>query len=49
MLPNLSAFFEKNDIEQETMNRTMLSVNEHLKIIEEEISRYLPDTPFALA
>ncbi|XP_076803440.1 zinc finger BED domain-containing protein 5-like [Clavelina lepadiformis] len=52
MLPNLSAFFEENDIEQETMNRTILSVKEHFKILEEEISRYfpnLPDTPFALA
>ena len=52
MLSNLSAFFEENDIEQETMNRTILSVKEHLKILEEEISRYfpnLPDTPFALA
>ena len=52
MLSILSAFFEENDIEQETMNRTILSVKEHIKIIEEEISRYfpiLPDTPFALA
>ena len=52
MLSNLSAFFEENDIEQETMNRTILSVKEHFKILEEEISRYfpnLPDTPFALA
>ena len=52
MLSNLSAFFEENDIEQETMNITMLSVKEHLNILEEEISRYfpnLPDTPFALA
>ena len=52
MLSNLSAFFEENDIEQETMNRTMLSVKEHIKVLEEEISRYfpnLPDTPFALA
>ena len=52
MLSNLSAFFEENDIEQETMNRTILSVKEHPKILEEEISRYfhnLPDTPFALA
>ena len=51
MLSNLSAFFEENDIEQETINRTILSVKEHLKILEEEISRYfpnLPDTPFAL-
>ena len=34
------------------MNKTILSVKEHLKILEEEISRYfpnLPDTPFALA
>ena len=34
------------------MNRRILSVKEHLKILEEEISRYfhnLPDTPFALA
>ena len=52
MLSNLSAFFEENDIEQETMNRTILSVKEHLKILKEEISRYfpnLPDTSFALA
>ena len=52
MLSKLSAFFEENDIEQETMNRTILSVNEHLNILEEEISRYfpnLPDTQFALA
>ena len=52
MLSNLSAFFEENDIEQKTMNRTILSVKEHFKILEEEISRYfpnLPDTPFALA
>ena len=52
MLSNLSVFFEENDIEQETMNRTILSVKEHIKILEEEISRYfpnLPDTPFALA
>ena len=51
MLSNLSAFFEENDIELETMNRTILSVKEHLKILEEDISRYfpnLPDTPFAL-
>ena len=51
MLSNLSAFLEENDIEQETMNRTILSVKEHLKILEEEISTYfpnLPDTPFAL-
>ena len=51
MLSNLSAFFEENDIEQETMNRTILSVKEHIKILEEEISRYfpnLPDIPFAL-
>ena len=34
------------------MNRTILYVKEHLRIIEVEISRYfpnLPDTPFALA
>ena len=52
MLSNLSAFFEENDIEQETMNRTILSVKEHIKILKENISRYfpnLPDTPFALA
>ena len=52
MLSNLYAFFEENDIELETMNRTILSVKEHLKILEEEISRYFPnlrDTPFALA
>ena len=52
MLSNLSAFFEENNIEQETMNRAILFVREHLKILEEEISRYfsnLPDTPFALA
>ena len=52
MLSNLSTFFEENDIEQETMYRTILSVKEHLKIIEEEISRYLPnlpETPFAFA
>ena len=52
MLSNLSAFFEENDIEQETMNRTMLFVKEHVKILEEEISRCfhnLTDTPFALA
>jgi len=52
MLSNLSAFFEENDIEQETMNRTLLSVKEHFKILEEEILKYfpnLPDTPFALA
>ena len=33
------------------MNRTILSVKEHIKILEEEISRYfpnLPDIPFAL-
>ena len=51
MLSNLSAFFEENDIEQETMNRAILSVKEHIKILEEEISRYfpnLPDTPFVL-
>ena len=52
MLSNLYAFFEENDIELETMNRTILSVKEHLKILEEEISRYFPnlrDTSFALA
>ena len=52
MLSNLSAFLEENDIEQETMNRTIISVKEHLKILEEEISRCfpnLPNTPFALA
>ena len=52
MLSNLSAFFEENDIEQETMNRTILSVKEHIKILKEEMSRYfpnLPDTPFSLA
>ena len=52
MLSNLSAFFEENDIEQETMNRTILSVKEHIKILKENISRYfpnLPDTPFSLA
>ena len=52
MFSNLSAFFEEYDIEQETMNRTILSVKEQLKILEEEISRYflnLPNTPFALA
>ena len=51
-MSNLSAFFEENDIEQETINRTMLSVKELIKFLEEEISRYfpnLPDTPFALA
>ena len=37
MLSNLSAFFEESDIEQETMNRTILSVKEHLKILENEI------------
>ena len=50
MISNL--LFEENDIEQETMNRTILSVKEHLKILDEEISRYfpnVPDTPFALA
>ena len=52
MLSNLSAFFEENDIEQETMNKTILSVKDHFTILEEEISRYfpnLPDMPFALA
>ena len=52
MFSNLSAFFEENDTEQETMNRTILFVKEHLRILEEEISRYfsnLPNTPFALA
>ena len=52
MLSNLYAFFEENDIELETMNRIILSVKEHLKILEEEISRYFPnlrDTSFALA
>ena len=52
MLSNLFAFFEENDIEQETTNRTILSVKEHLRILEEEISRYfpnLPGIPFALA
>ena len=52
MLSNLYAFFEENDIELETMNRTILSVKEHLKILEEEISRYFPnlrDTSIALA
>ena len=52
MLSNLSAFFEENDIEQEIINRTLLSVKEHLKILEEEMSRYfpnLPDTPFSRA
>ena len=34
MLSNLSAFFEENDIEQETMIRTILSVKENLKILE---------------
>ena len=50
MFLNLSAFFEENDIKQETTNRTILSVKEHLKILE-EISRYfsnLLNTPFAL-
>ena len=37
MLSNLSAFFEESDIEQETMNRTILSVKGHLKILENEI------------
>ena len=52
MFSNLSAFFEENDTEQETINRAILTVKEHLKILEEEISRYfpnLPNTPFALA
>ena len=52
MLSNLYAFFEENDIELETMNGTILSVKEHLKILEEEISIYFPnlrDTSFALA
>ena len=52
MFSNLSAFFEENDIEQETMNRTIFSVKEHLKILDEEILKYflnLPNTPFALA
>ena len=52
MFSNSSAFFEENDIEQETRNKTILSVREHLKILEEEISRYfpnLPDTQFTLA
>jgi zinc finger BED domain-containing protein 5/7/8/9 len=52
MLPNLSAFFEENDVEVETKNGTILSVKEHFQILEEEMSRYfpnLPDTPFALA
>ena len=52
MFSNLSAFFEENDTEQETMNRTILSVKEQLKILEEKISRYflnLPNTPFVLA
>ena len=52
MLSNLSAFFEENDIELETMNRTKLSVKEQIKILEEEISRYFPnlsDTQFSLA
>ena len=51
MLSNLSAFFEENDIELETMNRTKLSVKEQIKILEEEISRYFPnlsDTQFSL-
>lgn len=51
LLSNLSAFFKENDIEQETMSRTILSVKEYLKILE-GISRYfpnIPDTSFALA
>ena len=52
MFSNLSDFFEENNIKQKTMNRTILFVKEHLKILEEEISRYfpnLPNTPFTLA
>ncbi|KAM4722957.1 zinc finger BED domain-containing protein 5-like [Rhinophrynus dorsalis] len=51
MLPNLSAFFEENDVELD--KRTMIiSVKEHMQMLADEISSYfpnLPDTPFALA
>ena len=36
MFSNLPAFFEENDIEQETMNRTILSVKEHLKFLKKK-------------
>ena len=40
MLSNLYAFFEETDIEQEAMNRAILSVKEHIKFLVEEMSRY---------
>ncbi|XP_040191825.1 zinc finger BED domain-containing protein 5-like [Rana temporaria] len=52
MLPNLSAFFEENNIELDKRIKTISSVKEHLQMLADEISLYfpnVPDTPFALA
>ncbi|XP_040275585.1 protein ZBED8-like [Bufo bufo] len=52
MLPTLAAFFEEHGIEPDKIITMIISVKEHLHMLEDEISLYfpnLPDTPFALA
>ncbi|XP_040275677.1 protein ZBED8-like [Bufo bufo] len=52
MLPTLAAFFEEHGIEPDKRITMIISVKEHLHMLEDEISLYfpnLPDTPFALA
>ncbi|XP_040275778.1 protein ZBED8-like [Bufo bufo] len=52
MLPTLAAFFEEHGIEPDKRITMIISVKEHLHMLEDEISLYfpnLPDTPFVLA
>ncbi|XP_034288737.2 protein FAM200B [Pantherophis guttatus] len=52
MLPTLSAFFEEHDIEPDKKITMIISVKEHLHMLEDDVSSYfpnLPDTPFAFA
>ncbi|XP_040289892.1 protein ZBED8-like [Bufo bufo] len=52
MLPTLAAFFDEHGIEPDKRITMIISVKEHLHMLEDEISLYfpnLPDTPFALA
>lgn len=52
MFQTFSAFCEENEVDAELKKQTLLSVKEHIQILENEISQYfpnLPATPFALA
>ncbi|XP_075833987.1 protein FAM200C-like isoform X1 [Microtus pennsylvanicus] len=52
MLPTLSAFFKEHDIKPSGRTSVIVSVKEHLHVLAEEISWYIPSlpaVPFALA